>query len=326
MRSHTMWDNYPTIQQDLNDVLLIIESNIKIRDKTIERIIKELIYAGGKLLRPAYFLLCSQIGPQYNRDQVLSIAAALEVLHMATLVHDDVIDDAPTRRGQETIQAKLGKNYAVYTGDYLFCLCFKILARHSKDLSNIEFNSSSVERILVGELNQMSMHYNTNIDIKQYLKQISGKTAQLFSLSCYLGAEISEASLYHKRISRRIGHNMGMAFQILDDILDYTQGTKCFGKPVLNDVKQGIYSLPLIYAMKKNREAFRTLLEKGNLLTEDDLSTILSLIHKYNGIQDAQDLATKYTNKALLLIEKLPEGSYREDMLLITGSLLNRDL
>jgi len=326
MKIHPMWDNYPTIQQDLNAVLTIIEQNINIREKKIEASIKELIYSGGKLLRPTYSLLCAQIGPHYDREQAISIAAALEVLHMATLVHDDVIDDATTRRGTETIQSKFGKNYAVYTGDYLFCVCFKILARHAKNLSSIEINTSSMEKILVGELDQMGMRYNLNMSVKHYLKQISGKTAQLFSLSCSLGAEISEASSYHKLIAKKIGHNMGMAFQILDDILDYTQDSQNLGKPVLNDVKQGVYSLPLIYAMNKNRKAFKPYLEKGLLMTNDDLTEVLNLIDKYKGVEDAKELAQKYTDKSLTLIKKIPDGQYKQDMLEITASLLNREL
>ena len=326
MRIHPMWDNFPEIHQDLNDVLSTIEKNINIREKKIADSVKELIFSGGKLLRPTYSLLCAQIGPHHDRNQSISIAAALEVLHVATLVHDDIIDDAKTRRGNETIQSKFGKNYAVYTGDYLFCVCFKILSQHSKDLSTISLNTSSMEKILVGELDQMDMRYNLEMNVKQYLKQISGKTAQLFSLSCYLGAEISQASPYLKNIARKIGHNMGMAFQILDDILDYTQNPTNLGKPVLNDVKQGVYSLPLIYAMSKNRDAFRPYLEKGILMDDADLSSILLLIETYQGVQHAQELAEKYTNKSLNLIKKLPDGQYKEDMLIITSSLLQRKL
>ena len=326
MKVHHMWDNYPTLQQDLADALQVIDSSIKIREKRIERNVKEMIHSGGKLLRPAYFLLCSQIGEDYNRERAIAVAAALEVLHLATLVHDDVIDDAKTRRGVETIQAKYGKNYAVYTGDYLFCVCFKIMAQHAKELSIIELNTNSMERILLGELDQMSMRNNYDMTVKEYLKQIAGKTAQLFALSCFLGAETSQATLAQKHLARKIGHNMGMAFQIMDDILDYTQDSRQLGKPVLNDVKQGVYSLPLIYAMRKNRAAFRPLLEKGEDMTLEDQNALLRLIETHQGVEQAKELAAKYTEKALGLIGKLPKGPYQEQMFHITSALLKRNL
>lgn len=326
MRIHPIWNQYPYMQRDLQDVLRVMEKNIKIRDKQVEKNIKELIHAGGKMLRPAYTLLCAHIGPHYECEEATAVAAALEVLHMATLIHDDIIDDAETRRNQPTIQSKYGKKYAVYTGDYLFCVCFKILAKHSKSLTSIEFDTKHMEKILVGELDQMNMRYNIDISIRQYLKQISGKTAQLFALSCYSGASISEASPSLIRTAWNIGHNMGMAFQIIDDILDYTRNAEQIGKPVLNDIKQGVYSLPLIYAIRENKKAFQPILEKREHMTDADLEMILTLIHQYRGVEKAQALAEKYTNKAMKLIKTLPDGQYKHDMLEITSTILNREL
>jgi len=326
MSIHPMWNEYPEIKDQLAEMMTVIEKNINIREKQIEENVKNLIHAGGKLLRPAYFLLSSQIGPFQNQEQAVAVAAALEVLHMATLVHDDVIDDADTRRGIETIQAKFGKNYAVYTGDYLFCVCFKILARYANDLSQIDLNTSSMERILLGELDQMNMHYNLQMSVKDYLRQIAGKTAQLFSLSCYLGAEISQASNYNKLLAKKVGHHIGMAFQIMDDILDYTLNAQQIGKPVLNDIKQGIYSLPLLYAMNQNPDKFIPYLQKKEDIQDSDLLAITVLIEEYNGVQEAQKLATKYTEKALKQIKKLPAGPYRDHMLQITTSLLSRKM
>ena len=323
---HPMWNDYPEIKAQLADMMTVIEKNIKIREKQIETNVKNLIHAGGKLLRPTYFLLSSKIGPHYDANQATAVAAALEVLHMATLVHDDVIDDAKTRRGIETIQAKFGKDYAVYTGDYLFCVCFKILAKHATELSQIALNTTSMEKILLGELDQMSMHYNFNMTVKDYLRQIAGKTAQLFSLSCYLGAEISGASTYNKLLAKKIGHNIGMAFQIMDDILDYTQNPDTFGKPVLGDIKQGIYSLPLIYAMNKDLQQFIPHLEKKEAMSEADLANITALIGSFGGVEEAQKLAGKYTNKALKQIKQLPEGEYREQMFQISKLLLERTM
>ncbi|AQY49881.1 polyprenyl synthetase [Listeria weihenstephanensis FSL R9-0317] len=326
MQLHPMWDAYPNLQTDLKDVLTTIEKSIQIRDKQVEKNVKDLIHAGGKLLRPAYALLAAQIGPDRDRDRAIAVAGALEVLHMATLIHDDVVDDAPTRRGVPTIHSKYGRNYAVYTGDYLFCICFKILSSHANSVENIEFNSKNIEKILMGELDQMRMRYDINVTVRQYLSRISGKTAQLFALSTFSGASQSKATRFQVRNAWNIGHYLGMAFQIIDDVLDYTSSNDGLGKPVLNDVKQGVYTLPLIYAMQKHQSEFQPLLEKGLEMTDADLEQLLTLIAKYNGVEQAFALADKYTKKALREIKKLPQGAYRDQMYELTSSILKRNI
>ncbi|MBC6315984.1 polyprenyl synthetase family protein [Listeria grandensis] len=326
MQLHPMWDAYPNLQTDLKDVLTTIEKSIQIRDKQVEQNVKALIHAGGKLLRPAYALLAAQVGPDYDRDRAIAVAGALEVLHMATLIHDDVVDDAPTRRGIPTIHSKYGRNYAVYTGDYLFCICFKILSSHANSIENIEFNSKNIEKILMGELDQMRMRYDINVTVRQYLSRISGKTAQLFALSTFSGVSQSKANRSQARNAWNIGHYLGMAFQIIDDVLDYTSSNGGLGKPVLNDVKQGVYTLPLIYAMQKRHSEFRPLLEKELDMSDADLENLLDLITKYKGVEQAFTLADKYTKKALREIKKLPAGAYRDQMYELTSSILKRDI
>lgn len=320
-----MWNNYPELQKDLKEVLVTIEKNINIRDKNVAENINAMLHSGGKLLRPAFVLLTAQAGPEYNAERSIAVASALEVLHMATLIHDDVIDDADIRRGVPTIHSKFGRKYAVYTGDYLFCVCFKILAAHADSVENIDFNSKNIEKILMGELNQMKDLYHTNVTIKDYLKRISGKTAQLFALSCYSGAAASKASRKLLYNAKNAGHFIGMAFQIIDDILDYTSTNDGLGKPVLSDVKQGNYSLPLIYALQQHRDVFLPLLIKKEAMTETDLEQLATLIRQYNGIDQAFELADKYTKKAISEINKLPPGTYRKQMLAITTNVLKRD-
>jgi len=324
MTIHQMWDSYPEIKQDLEDVLRVIDANITLRDKKARKTIIDLLHAGGKLLRPAFFLLTAKAGEKYDREQLIHVAASVEVLHMASLIHDDIIDEAETRRGLPTVQSQFGQKYALYTGDYLFCVCFKILAKYANALSTIEFNTDTVERILIGELEQMESRYDMNISVKQYLRQISRKTAALFALSCHMGAELSGVDNYAKTNARKIGHEVGMAFQILDDILDYTQEASAMRKPALEDVKQGVYSLPLIYAINQNREAFIPLIEKKQKITEIDIDKILDLIKKYEGIERAKELAAKYTRKAITRINKLPDCDSKIVMLDLTNMLLQR--
>ena len=324
MNIHPMWGDYKGLKNELGEVLSVIEENVTISEKNVQQYVKDMLTSGGKLLRPAYFLMCAKIGPDYDFEQVTSIAAAIELLHVATLVHDDVIDDAKVRRGVPTLKEKFGNNYAIYTGDYLFAVCFKILSKHAKDLSHIEFNTSAMEKILAGELNQLNNRYDSDITIRQYLKQISGKTAELFALSCYFGAEVSHASNGMKNMARKIGRNIGMAFQILDDVLDYTQDSKAMGKPVLADIHQGIYSLPIIYAMQKEACQMRFYLDKKEQISEQELEAVLDLIRESGALEDAKMLAKKYTDKALALIKKLPTGEYKAQMQEITTTLLSR--
>lgn len=324
MKIHSMWEPYPELKKDLADVLDIINNHITLKDKKARKTVIDLLYAGGKLLRPAFLILMAKTGKNYNREQILHVAASVEVLHMASLIHDDIVDEATTRRGMPTVYSQFGTKYALYTGDYLFTVCFKILSKHASALSTIEFNTSTVERILVGELEQMNSRYNLEMSVKSYLKQISKKTAALFSLSAQMGAELSDHTILGKLNAKKIGSDIGMAFQILDDILDYTQNSFKLGKPVLEDMKQGVYSLPLIHAMNHNPESFKIILNKRENINESDASKILFLIEKYNGCVYARNIAAKYTKKAILRIQKLPDGESKKILLDITDKLLVR--
>jgi len=324
MNIHPMWDQYPQIKQDLADVLKVIDANITLQNKKARKTIMDMLHAGGKLLRPAFFLLSAKVNDQCDRQQLIHVAASIEVLHMASLIHDDIIDEASTRRGLPTIANQFGSKYALYTGDYLFCVCFKILSTHANTLSTIPFNTKTVEKVLLGELEQMESRYNLEMTVKQYLKQISSKTAALFAMSCYVGAQLSGVNSAAKTNARKIGHDIGMAFQILDDILDYTGKAGTIGKPTLEDLKQGIYSLPLIYAMNQNQQPFVPFLNERESISVANIEAILELINKYKGVEKAQELAEKYTYKAITRINKMPDGESKTIMLELTNTLLKR--
>ena len=306
MQIHPFWRNYPQLQDQLTDVLHTIDSQVLIKDRKIRNIVKDLLHSGGKMLRPAYALLCSYIGSEYDRDRAVSIAASMECLHMATLVHDDVIDEAETRRGIETVHVKKGNKFAIYTGDYLFCLSFTILSRHAKFLTESNFERKGIEKILTGELEQLNSRYAEPVSVKDYLSRISGKTARLFAISWYSGACGSRAKPKYAKIAWNTGHYVGMAFQIIDDILDYKSDDRILGKPAMNDVKQGIYTLPFIYAYREQPEKFKPYIAKKNALSDEDLEMISRLIKKYRGIEKAKALAGKYTEKGVSSIKRLP--------------------
>ncbi|MFB1051058.1 polyprenyl synthetase family protein [Paraliobacillus sp. JSM ZJ581] len=325
MRVHPMWDRYPELKVDLESVLNLINSNIRIRDKKVHAIITDMIFAGGKLLRPTYSLLCSHIGPEQDKERAIAVAAALETLHMATLVHDDVIDESSTRHGRQTLQTTHGNQFAIYAGDYLFSVCFTILSRHATSLAHLEFNSRSMEKVLSGELDQLNARFLPPNSVKSYLSRISGKTAQLFAVSCYSGAVESKATRRQALTAWNMGHYIGMAFQIMDDILDYQGKAHEVGKPIMSDVQQGIYTLPLIYAMQKKADELKPILTKKEAMKDTDIQRIAAIIEQEKGIEKAKILAERYTNKALKELKKLPNGNYKNHLYTITLDLLNRN-
>lgn len=323
--THPLWHDYPNLSQNLNQVEAVINQHIRIKNKKIEAQIRRVAENSGKMLRPVYALLCSQIGPDYDEEKAIAIAAALETLHMATLVHDDVIDEADLRRGQETLHAKKDNRYAIYAGDYLFSICFTILANHTNSVSMLEYNARSMEKVLIGELDQLESRYTSPKSIKRYLARISGKTAQLFALSCYTGAVESNASKRQTRLAYNAGHYIGMAFQIIDDILDYQANDNTLGKPAMADAKNGIYTLPLIYSYQNHATEIDALLTKQTL-TSEDLHDLQALIDQADGLSKALQLAKRYTKKALSTIDKLPNGEYKAILKSITEKMLARTM
>lgn len=319
---NNLWDEYPNLKLNLAEVTKVMLKSVKCRQKPVEKSLIELINSGGKLLRPAFLLLSSEFGSERSNN-LHSLAAAIEILHMATLIHDDVIDDSAIRRGKETVQSKHGKNFAVYLGDFLFCACFKILSQ-SSSLKTIDIDSNSMSKICIGEMEQYSSKYSLNVTVKQYLKRISAKTAELFSLSFYTGAIETKCNKLIIRTLSSIGHDIGMAFQIIDDILDYTGSENVVGKTIFNDIKQGIFTLPLIYALEKpKRELIETLSKKE--YSDEDVQNIIKITEENGGVMMARNLAKRYTKKAFKKIATLPDIESKKILYKITYELLERN-
>ena len=323
MKIHPMWHEYPTLAPELASALTLIEKQITTNNTPVAKAIMEMINGGGKLLRPAYCLLFSRF-QDTDREKMIALAAAIDTLHTATLIHYDIIDKSPTRRNQVTIQKQFGPDTAVYAGDYLFVVCFKLLAHYASSLRSIQQDSGSMEKILKGELDQMATRYQTQITINDYLKQVSGKTGQLFALSCFVGAYESGGTTNFAKTAEKIGMNIGIAFQLLDDILDYTSDGETLGKPVYEDVRSGVYSAPLILAMQRDRQAFLPLLAKKEHISDTEMIQLRDLVIKYEGVKQAYTMAQQRTELATAGLQKLPAGAARDDLIRLTESLLKR--
>lgn len=318
------WNDYPAFIEELNEVKSIIKQNIKSRESILEESISPMLENGGKMLRPAFLILASRFG-ECDLDKIHNIAAVIEMLHMATLIHDDIIDDAEIRRGCDTVQFKHGKDYAVYVGDFLFCQCFNMLAKYDYHMENLRDISKALTKICMGEITQYNLRYGENASLRNYIRIISGKTAALFAISFYVGAH--EANC-HESITNslgKIGYNAGMAFQIIDDILDFNGNTKKLGKSALRDLQKGYYTLPLIYALQNDKDGKLKKLLDSQCLTELEIDEILLLVNKYDGINKAKAVADRYTEKAINRIEKLPDCEAKRIIKASVSKLLNRE-
>jgi heptaprenyl diphosphate synthase len=315
------WKDYPHIGNTLGEVTQLIIETTKDSDDFITEAISGAVTSGGKMLRPAFLIISSEFG-SYKRENAIRLGAVIEMLHIATLVHDDIIDEAKLRRGVESVQSKYGKDSAVFIGDYLFAKCFTLISSHF-ETKTMEKLSGAILSICKGELKQYSLRYKYDNGIFSYLKIITGKTAALFAMSFHIGAMNSDLSDRQVKILTRIGYLTGMAFQIIDDCLDYSDN-QTIKKSTMNDLKQGYLTLPVIYALNNDKSnELKTLLETTNF-NENDLNRVHHLVKSNNGLDDARLLARKYTNKAFNYISKLPDSENKNILEEIIKGMLHR--
>ncbi|GAB6174248.1 polyprenyl synthetase family protein [Paradesulfitobacterium aromaticivorans] len=270
-----------------------------------------LLAAGGKRLRPAFTLLAGKFYG-YSLDKLLPVAMSLELIHMATLVHDDVVDASMTRRGRTTVKAQWGNIASVQTGNYLLAKSLELIA---------SIDNPEVSRILAevsiemcqGEIQQIKASFDVSQDLKQYYYRIRRKTALLIAASCRLGAMVTKAPMRSVWALGAYGHALGMAFQIVDDVLDITAKPKEFGKPIGGDIRQGIMTLPMIEALRLSPE--RTRLE--NLLaqsdkSEEEIQETIRIIKSSGAIDESMRWVDLYVKKAKRHLAELPDVPTRK--------------
>jgi heptaprenyl diphosphate synthase len=271
-----------------------------------------LFRAGGKRLRPAFALLAAKFH-NYDLKKVLPVALSLELAHMATLVHDDVVDGSGLRRGLPSIKALWGNRVSTHTGDYLFAKCMIILLSNYDNPIFINVLAHTCMKMCEGEIIQFS---GTNrSDLRDYLRRIRCKTALLIRASCQLGAVATGAPPQVYNTLGRFGYCLGMAFQITDDVLDMVADQEQLGKPVGGDLRQGIITLPVILALSVSpqRERLLTLVEKEQK-TEEDIQEAIRLTKECGGIDLALQVAEKYLAKARTCLQTLPDIPARRSL------------
>ncbi|MCZ3543116.1 polyprenyl synthetase family protein [Lactobacillus gasseri] len=324
----TFWDSFPQVQKDMIEISHIILTHVNSVPGLLGQALEDTFAVPGKMLRPACVMLFGAFGPDADQkhDELQKIATSIETLHNATLIHDDIIDESSMRHGRPSIQTKYGKHIAVYAGDYLVALSLKLLSENAQSLYSVIADGKTMQNILVGETEQYNNAYNIDISEKEYLDQIKGKTGVLFGLACFIGAYESGTKVTKALKAKKFGEYLGQAFQLRDDILDYTTTSSTFKKPVLLDVKDGIYSGPLIFALQNDdNNHLHELVKMGKDLTQDQLHEIENLVNHLGGVERAQKLADQYTEKALASLKKhWPDNENRALIEQLTGRLLKR--
>jgi heptaprenyl diphosphate synthase len=296
---------------DLNLIERELDRSLDTKDIVLKKTSSHLLKAGGKRIRPVLVLLGGRFGT-YDIQQLKNVAVALELIHMATLVHDDVIDDSELRRGKPTVKAKWDNRIAMYTGDYILARGLMIVT----ELKNPEIHeifSKAIVEMSIGEIEQIRDFNNWNQNLRKYLRRIKRKTALLIAVSCQLGAIASNASQDVVRKMFTYGYNVGMSYQIRDDILDFVGDEKKLGKPAGSDLRQGNITLPALYALNcdSNKNKFK------ELLNENNVDEMIQFIRNGEGIEYAQKLADRYLQRGMAALEGLPDGKDKDALLKI---------
>jgi heptaprenyl diphosphate synthase len=297
---------YKELKQDLqlieDELYQGLDSSLPLMEETSSHLLK----AGGKRIRPVFVLLGGQQG-SYDIERLKYVAVSLELIHMATLVHDDVIDNADKRRGYYTVKAKWDNRIAMYTGDFIFAKALHCISNLSQPRIH-QILSKSIHDMCLGEIDQIKALYKWDQSLKTYFLRIKRKTALLMAISCQLGGIACNASEAAINALFRYGYFVGMAFQITDDILDFTGTEKQLGKPAGSDLLQGNVTLPVLAAFQS--EDMKNEIISQFAHGKPDIKKIVCLVKKSGGIACAKEIAQKYLLKARQALEPL-EGESR---------------
>ncbi|QOR65271.1 heptaprenyl diphosphate synthase component II [Cytobacillus suaedae] len=302
---------YSFLNTDLNLIEKELEETIQAEQPLLRQAGLHLLQAGGKRIRPVFVLLAGKFG-DYNIDKIKHVAVALELIHMASLVHDDVIDDAGMRRGKPTIKAKWDNKIAVYTGDYILARSLELMAKVDQIEAHKILSYSLVE-LNIGEIEQIRDKYNFDQNVRTYLRRIKRKTALLIAVSCQLGAVASDVPASIHRKLYLFGYYVGMAFQITDDILDFTATDEQLGKPAGSDLLQGNITLPVLFALQD--PVLNSQINKiSETTTYEEIQPLIRAIKQSSAIDYSTDISNRYLEKAYKILKELPQNRARNTL------------
>ena len=314
----------------VRDDLKRVEEEIELESSgsvaAVGAISSHMYAAGGKRLRPTLLLLAARLVGDVTTEAI-RLAAVMEMVHTATLIHDDVIDMADKRRGRPSANALWGNQVSVLAGDWLYMQAFQIALR-MRHFEILDILHQLTQMMVEGELLQLERIGKHDITEADYMELVDRKTATLFSTCTRLGALIGQASPEDVTRMGEFGWNLGMAFQLTDDILDFTSRENILGKPVGNDLQEGKVTLPLIYALADaNRDearAVETVMKDGNY-QRVPFSRVLDILEHHKGVDRARERAQTFSRRAREIMASFPDTPYRRAMLTITDLVTDRD-
>lgn len=314
---------YQAVEADFEAVNTLIASCLSSNVPLVEEISNYLIEAGGKRLRPLLVLLAAN-ACGYNQKDHVKLAAVIEFLHTAMLLHDDVVDASDLRRGRKTVNAAWGNPASVLVGDFLHSRAFEMMVEIG-DMRVMEILSHATNTIAEGEVQQLSFVGNAALTEADYIEVITRKTAMLFQAASHSGSVLAGASDAQEAALRDYGLHLGLAFQLVDDVLDYDGETVDLGKNVGDDLAEGKVTLPLIATMRDGTEAqadfVRRAIEKRGV---GDLERMVDTVRASGGLQYTLDLASQERDNAIACLDQLPDSTFKDAMYTLSDFAVQR--
>lgn len=315
---------YAVIEHDFSAVNQLIIDRLSSNIPMVEEIANYLIEAGGKRLRPLLVLLSAK-SCNYGDQLHLSLAVVIEFLHTAMLLHDDVVDESVLRRGRSTVNAAWGNPASVLVGDFLHSRAFEMMVEIG-EMRVMEILSHATNIIAEGEVQQLSNLKNPDLSEQSYMEVIRRKTAMLFEAASHSGAVLAGADRDSEQALRNYGVHLGLAFQLIDDVLDYGGETASLGKNVGDDLAEGKVTLPLIYAMDQGSQSQTDLIKQavrqGGL---DRLSEIIATVESTGALEYTKEKARQEKEKAIICLERISPSTYRQAMYNLVNFAVERN-
>jgi len=316
---------YENIKNDLHKVERQLKLFSQSQNKLISEVSGYLFKNSGKRIRPALLVLCSKLLGYQGKEHIL-MGALVETIHTASLIHDDIIDDSKIRRGRESVHSRWGPNITVLLGDYLYIKSIH-LSLQTQYNQIIHILTEISTRMIEGELTEYYMSGNLDIGEQDYLDIINKKTASLFSAACHIGGVLGKASEKEKNFLVDYGTNLGMSFQVIDDLLDYSGEEKTLGKPTLSDLKEGRITLPLIYTLKNDGKANRKFITKvlsKKKFEEESQKEILGILKSNGALDYTYKKAKEFSEKSKEIISQFPQSIHRDTLAVLPDFVLKR--
>jgi geranylgeranyl pyrophosphate synthase len=310
----------------VSEELELVEDNLKRAIRSREQILTDiaahLIYGGGKRVRPMVTLLAFlAFGGKRTKD-IVDIATAIELIHTATLLHDDIIDGAEIRRGKESAYKKFGLKSTLVTGDFLFIKAFEFAGKFDETI--VQWTADACALLTEGEMLQGFFNRNRAVTLDDYVEIVKRKTASLFQTGAKIGAYLAGANAPLVDETERYGLNMGIAFQMVDDILDVVGHSELLGKPTGMDLRDGNPALPIILALNESQPAVCEAFERSRP-TDNQITVALDAIKAGSAILQAKSLSKSYAEEALQSVKKLPPSLYRNGLKTLVQLIIERD-